>query len=294
MIKDYISNLVNQKIPMPNSWQVNIGLEVQSSKQIEFDEKAISERTGYTFLDDLSRGYISHKPKAYSYSGDTHYLLGMYLRALKELKGLDYLPFYNCVTRVETKHLRQISYAPVMRGKVYSIFYDSMFPAIIDVRYSHTGASLLPAKKSISKPSDSAYNVKIDFDIDENLVEYVELVIETNKNIDVAVIEGEYHSYPSCLIFDSGLTSRVQGVIQGDGSTKTLSKLFPKIGKTKENWSPKLIQCLLGISVSDTSDIEIKRDLLATFTGSTVEDAVKNNIRGFYDVNGYSDKRLTW
>ena len=293
MIKAYLNNLVNQRIPMPNSWMRSMGLGIENTKRIEFDSKVHSENTGYSMFDSLNRGYISHKPKMFEYSSETHYLLGMYLRALRDLKGINYLPFYNCVNKTEEIRHTRYSYAPIILGEKYSIFADSILPLKLSVRYSHNGQVLLSRPLNrISTNRPIIFDSKEITGVSENLLEYLELVLESTSNIEVSVLEGIYQGSGVAPIFEGTISAMRRYDESTAGKTNIL---IPKLSKEHDSYSSKLIQCLLGLSVSDQSNSEIRQELISAFgNASTVSDTVRKNTKGLYDIDGNSDRRLNY
>lgn len=316
----FLNNLVRERIPMPNSWQKSMGLSVQPFSQDEFDSIARAENTGYAFLDKLQRGYISHKQRTFEYSGDTQYLLGMYLRALKKMKGIDLMPFYNCVTETESSTNQKVFHAPIVVGEKYSIYCDSTLPIKLEAIYTNTEIVLYSEqirKCSSDRPfvfDSSALESASEYD--ENSLEYIELRLTTRGLTNLTVLEGEYtDGIPMPIV---GETISAKALTYGESE----AALFPRLAKpfrieffqtNSENisetdaripftsyptkyWSKKLISCLLGYTVTNESNQEIKQDFQSRFAnkGSTVEETVKINSPGLYDINGYTDSRLKW
>lgn len=294
----FITNLVSQKIPMINEWLDSLYLELDKHTQSEVSEnrQLKSERTGYSFFEDLTRGYIVHHPMSKEYSGDTQYLLGMYLRALKQLTGLDTLHLYNCITTEQEINQAYYHYSSVILGRVYSIYVNTYFPVTAYLRLSHTG-EIISDKLNLSRSgaAEPLYLVPTLINIDtsaasldiqqlrvleeakdkiSNLVEFVELVIETNLGVDVAVIEIDQ-------------LSRMQE------KDYIYTRKNPSVGAFYSRYSPKLIEVLTNVAVSEDSNYFIKREALRKYPAKSIADAAKIYLKNFtYDKDDILDKRL--
>lgn len=324
LIIGFLNNLVRERIPMPNSWQKSMGLSVQPFSQDEYapagEITVVAENTGYAFLDKLQRGYISHKHRTFEYSGDTQYLLGMYLRALKKMTGMNLMPFYNCVNEIESKVNQAIFHAPIVAGEAYSIYCDTTFPITMEVVYTNTNSIIFKKQiRSCSSNRPFVYDTSVIESMegyDENSLEYLELRFTTRGITNLSVIEGTYAEGIDMPIIGQTITAKSMTYTQIEAA------LFPRIAKpfrieffhtnsdnaisdgTKipftsyptKYWSKKLLTCLLGHTVTNESNQEIKSDFQSRFTnkGATVEDTVKMNSTGLYDINGYSDNRVKW
>lgn len=304
MIDKFIANLVNQKIPMPNSWQESLQLKIDSTKQSEFDAIATQELTGYKLTDSLDRGYIKHTPMSNDYSSDTQYLLGMYLRALRDIKRINLMPFYNCVTSEKSEGAINVSYATVLNGYTYAIYIDTQISPKVYLRYSNNGERIGGCEYLTRKNANGKFIFICNrTDIKPELQEYLELVIESPNFQSVSVLEdisvddynnGKKSMYEDLIaqpVFENSLSGKIK---YQNGSVKVLhqSELFPSLMKNHTRWSNKLIQCLLDVSINEDSPREIKQLLLNKFSGSSVSESARVNTPGVYDINDYTDKRL--
>lgn len=329
MFEDYLQNLVKERIPMPNSWQKSMALEVLKTQQNEFlMEKTqitskVAERTGYTFLDKLERGYISHNSRSFEYTDDTQYLLGMFLRALKYHKDLDYLSVFNCITSEEIEAPRKRSYIPIVIGESYSIFVQATSYVKLTIENSLTNEVIktIPFEKSANK----AFIVRTDdLQINENLLEYLRLVIDTEQDINVTAVVGVYSTMPCLPVFPwspigseeavgKELSARVKNSSDLGFSVANYPSLYVSFEidanqrsdedfsndsvqaaqiQKRKRYASKFIGNILGTSVSDASNKSIRRSVQLLFDTSTVSEAVKRNTTGLYNINGISGKHF--
>lgn len=290
----YITNLVSERIPMINEWAKMTGLQIHSSTQTEqtsFVDSVISERSGYSMLDRLERAYLSHEVSSLEYSDETHYLLGMYLRALKELEGLDYMHLYNCVQYSEVIGSKRYWHVPIVYGRTYTLKANTYEPIEIDLKYSNKSDSLFENTKILSTSGSSTAIIlgSTGNAIDWNLInrqqifdEFLELVVITRPNIQVAVVEGS---------FSNLIPGRVKVCIENCDFIE-ISKTVPSILCNYKRFSDKLIELLLDTAITEKSNDSIKEKALQLYPANSIKEAAKFYTIGTYDIDGYIDKRL--
>lgn len=306
----FITNLVCDKIPMINEWITSMKLEIEQNLQLENYKntdasiKFNSGFSGYSLGENLNRGYLQHNPNSIEYSSETHYLLGMYLRALKQLKNLDALHLYNCVISSKQENTRHIYSAPIILNRVYSIYVSSILPikvylynsalneklnipeSTINIKISNSASTLIALTKDFETASqiDTVFKVD-DTTFNNNLEEFLELRIETPVELEVAVIEGNYSL--------SGSQIRVP---VNDTSSKVILKnnsLYT--GAFYSKYSPKLIEFLLNTAVTEDSNSEIKKAALKLYPEKSISAAAKKYLvekKFKYDIDDFIDKRL--
>lgn len=329
---------------MPNSWQKSLALEVLKTKQNEFAIEEIpvldgegniirkqdlftditAERTGYSFLDKLQRGYISHHSKSFEYTDDTQYLLGMFLRALKYHKNLDYLSVFNCVVREEIEKPRKKSYIPIVIGETYSLFIQATSYVFIVIQNSLTGDIL----KTIpfEKKANNAFLIRTDDlptneKFNQNTEEYLQIVVDTEQDVPVTALIGVYSTIPCAPIYNGTLSAKVPNGESFGFSVANYPSLYQayeiifnskKISyntdssqtknsegssveieiKKNTHFAEKLKGCMLGTSISNQSNKAIRRSVQLLFNGENVEEIIKRNTPGLFDINGNSDRRF--
>lgn len=103
------------------------------------------------------------------YDSETHYYLGQYLRLLRDNKGVDLMPFYNCVNGryISSHHIEngdliigndlgsKVLSVPVRFNKVYTIAVDSQLPVQM-ICAIETPNGL----KEIGTDSEKSYDIK--------------------------------------------------------------------------------------------------------------------------------------
>lgn len=314
MIEGFLNNLISQRIPMVNSWSKNLGVEIDKNTRKEIKTTLKTEKSGYAFLSTINRGYISYKQKRLGLTSDSRYLLGMFLRALREIKGLNLMPFFDCVSETEIIPPERITKAPIVFGEKYSIFADSTMPVNIYLEYLNT--DLESIKKQIySGAISSRRPVRVDTrqipeaTVPENLIEYVNLTVVSKPSVTVRILEGVYKTMPVLPINDRGFFSakdkrgisnlypnlmkpfNIKTNIKTNLSSDKTNNLFEVL--PVQNISTKLLEGLLDILITDDSLPEIRNFLLETYGFSgTIGEMAKNKTAGLYDVNEYADRRI--
>lgn len=304
--ESFITNLVSQQIPMINEWLMSMHLSIDRHTQLEssVNRDISSEFSGYSLFDSLGRGYIYYKPSAEKYSSETHYLLGMYLRALKQLKNLDALGLYNCISSSSNSGPNKYHTASIISKRVYAIYANTLFDISLNFKYSTSDEILASTKITKINPKSPCYVLpyfgslteeesefiqNIPFDIlplnlgeIENyaLQEFLECTLVTNLGVNAAVVE-------------VGLLSElIEEFKIGDFSKWTKS---PQVGAFYSKYSPKLIQFLTDTLVSDESNTEIKKEALRKYPEKSIATAARKYLKEYnfyYDIDDFIDKRL--
>lgn len=302
----YLTSLVNQRIPMINEWLDSLGLEITGNLEIKSKRKEwIEDRgedtnkvfySGYKTFDKLNRGYISHKQVSMEYSDETHYLLGHYLRALRDIKNLDYMHLYNCVMSKEIKNNEITWRIPIIKGRCYKVWINTILTARYSVRETLTLDKSKLSKEAyirtfgVNNPiifvTDNKNVVgdniiKIDYE-EENLEkiknnpnydEFYELDIITGANAAVSAIEMTMESDEN-IYFEKNPVA------------------YPLISVTFERYSPKLIELLLNTGITDQSNYKIKETALNKYSSPSIKSLARNKTPGRYDIDDYVDKRI--
>lgn len=302
----YLTSLVNQRIPMINEWLDSLGLEITGNLEIKSKRKEwIEDRgegtnkvfySGYQTFDKLNRGYISHKQVSMEYSDETHYLLGHYLRALRDIKNLDYMHLYNCVMSKEMKNNEITWRIPIIKGRCYKVWINTILTARYFVRETLTLDKSKLSKEAyirtfgVNNPiifvTDNKNVVgdniiKIDYE-EENLEkiknnpnydEFYELDIITGANAAVSAIEMTMESDEN-IYFEKNPVA------------------YPLISVTFERYSPKLIELLLNTGITDQSNYKIKETALNKYSSPSIKSLARNKTPGRYDIDDYVDKRI--
>lgn len=126
----YLLACTNQRIPMPDSWQKSMGLDLTPVKQ-SYSLNS-SEITGYKFQQDetLERGYVQREIKSLELDQESKYLIYLYLNALADHKGLNCLPYFSLGTTTYSFPLYTLT-APVIKGKKYSLYGSTIRPTTL-------------------------------------------------------------------------------------------------------------------------------------------------------------------
>lgn len=78
-----------------------------------------------------------HIPNTNFYDSDTHFWLGKYLRCIRDIYGVNYMPFYNCynaksLTNLSAEYNYEYVYAvPIKFNTTYTVSYKSNYAVII-------------------------------------------------------------------------------------------------------------------------------------------------------------------
>lgn len=302
----YLTSLVNQRIPMINEWLDSLGLEITGNLEIKSKRKEWIEDkgedtnkvfySGYQTFDKLNRGYISHKQVSMEYSDETHYLLGHYLRALRDIKNLDYMHLYNCVMSKEIKNNEITWRIPIIKGRCYKVWINTILTARYFVRETLTLDKSKLSKEDyirtfgVNNPiifvTDNKNVVgdniiKIDYE-EENLEK-----TENNPNYD------EFYEL-DIITGTNAAVSAIEMTMESDEDTyfEKNPVAYPLISATFERYSPKLIELLLNTGITDQSNYKIKETALNRYSSPSIKSLARNKTPGRYDIDDYVDKRI--
>ncbi len=102
-----------------------------------------AERATYTVLSQyrFGRSYpkltYTHKPNNVFYDSETHRHLGKYLRCLRDMYDVNYMPFYNCYTAQNLPNIsshytwKYIYIVPVKFNTMYTMSWESNFAVVL-------------------------------------------------------------------------------------------------------------------------------------------------------------------
>ena len=247
----YITN--DKKIVVANKdYKKGDPVQPQSSLDSEFF-KFISNYVEGNFYRGITSNFESNSAL---YDSDTHKALGRYLRYIRDMQGVDLLPYYNCYSGISSDKIRikennliidntvsdgLISYiVPVTFNQFYTIYYQTDIPFyIMPVYYDGVNVqrvlmasgSPYPATRVNICGSNKPYRyAPITFDGSDLVHElspanayskYLHLLIQVPKNkfSNLLVLEGDYTSVTKNLNNTSlGISiNRLPQVFIGDG-----------------------------------------------------------------------------
>lgn len=228
-----------------------------------------------TFVDGkFYRGITSNfESNSSLYDPDTHYMLGQYLRYLRDMYNLDLMPYYNCYSGISSDKIRikgnniiddnqiddgLISYiVPIKFNQDYTIYYKSEIPFyILPIYYngrdaqlvSTAGGSTLQTVKVNRCTNNSPYKFDaISFDADNveyytanQLVrsDYLHLLIQVPKNTysNLLVLEGNYKNINTYI--DELNANKLPKLFIGDDKSLTdtqLNEIFKPYSSLRDN-----------------------------------------------------------
>lgn len=235
----------------------------------------------YIFGENYKGLTYKYQSKYDFYDSDTHYQLGQYLRCLRDLTGVDLMPFYNCFNYkvvdgfyidkqsasgyIEKRSNNFDVYAiPIKFNQKYTVAFSCKFNALLkSVLYDNTGliranyeyintvlTDLLNEK--VFSITNSDFNQPFTYQIntdDKYLLSFEKnlyLIIQLPKNTEtsIVVIEGDYANNKLNKIFSA---SQLKYTVPADVNnllTKNISLLQFNDGNIYA-FSDKLIEYLL-------------------------------------------------
>ena len=202
-------------------WKPVNGLEGPKSALNDKFFKVISNYIEGAFYRGITSNFESNSAL---YDSDTHYMLGQYLRSIRDLHNLDLMPYYNCFSGIASNKIRilndssvtlentnndgLVSYiVPIKMNKDYSIYYESDVPyKILPVYYDGISVTLINSVKytkvsrsSLRDPYIFNFSASGDEDIFQSttsrlLEDYLVLLVQVPKNkySNLVVLEGNY------------------------------------------------------------------------------------------------------
>lgn len=295
----YLISVVDQRIPMPSDWQESLKLGMVQSSQVQLSdstEREVDKQDitlhGYNFQqsDVLNRGYISNEVRTYDFksSQDLRYLLQLYLRAIKDHTGKNYMPYFPISTTVSSPDsLLFTTTAPVILGQTYSFYARSYYPIKIEIYlqdvliepiYSKTYNTVsaiepivLSTKRDWLKFEPSQQDGKQDYSYAEEFA-----IFKIVADAPVVILPGTFSPL------------YVKGVSNPDKVN------IPSAAYSGALYSDKLIPSLLGINCPSDPPEELVEQILSRLGGATLEQAIPDNTKGIYDIDENIGGKLQW
>lgn len=291
----YLLSIVDQRIPMPTEWQESLKLSMSNNtqSQISADESHLVPLHGYNFQqsDVLERGYIFNEVRTYDFnsSQDLRYLLHLYLRAIKDYTGKNYMPYLPVsVSQASSESLLYDTTAPIIFGQTYSLYARTSYPMKVEVYlsgvlsepiFSKIYRTVSPVAPIIFKTSRDWLNFepsgsasKQDYSYAE---EYATLKISTDA--PVVVLPGSFSPLNAIKGLENWLKLNI-----------------PSAGYSMAPYADKLIPNLLGINCPSDPPQELVDQMLSRLGGSDIKKAVIDNTLGIYDVDENMGGKLQW
>lgn len=300
----FLVSAISQRIPMPGTWQTTLGLQLTSTTQtILGSDGATEEKAGYMFGRDdatIDRGFVTSRILSDKLNQETKYRILIYLQALKEYLGKDFISYFSPATTV-LKGSKYITTCPAIEGQPYTIYAKTELP-IIWTYYSEAEPNTHFASEEVSVSINpyvldtSKYTRLTVYNGSEQ--EYFMIKVESYS--PVIILQGRFNR------FNTG--NNVLGSIQQSNNPFTSSKAvitqyqqplplsLPSLMNGGE-YSDKLISSLLGITITDDSSDELKQQTslsLREFFGANLDQQVELNTLGIYDVDKYIGKGVIW
>lgn len=158
-----------------------------SSNPLDKEPKSALDQSYFTIIDKYIEGKFykglttNFESNSALYDPDTHYMLGQYLRSIRDLHDLDLMPYYNCYSGISSDKLRinkiitkdttiqdkyNISYnlvtdntvndglvsyiVPIKMNQDYTIYYNTSIPfQILPIYYDNISAQEITNQKAI-------------------------------------------------------------------------------------------------------------------------------------------------
>ena len=295
----YLLACTNQRIPMPPEWQESLELSLTPVKQSKImDEAAQAEIMGYKFQQDdyLKRGFVNQQVKSLELDEKAKYLLQLYLRALKDHKGLDFLPYLQLGTQ-DFKSPHYITTAPVIEGREYSIYGNSGREVTCQL-YLDGSEGILAEKVFDSLSTLKPRVISTQCVYTEEAQEF--LMLKVISYSPVSIVEGTFPPLPSEVKEKDGErylvpVFRANTLQVVGGSVPCWPLRLPSVAyKPFLDYADKLIPALLDMQVTEDSPTKLKELLANSLPGSTTEEQIKINTLGLYDVDQYIGGKLIW
>lgn len=228
IIKDF--NYVTSKYILLAKESWTAGLDLGDGPSSEFDSRyfqIIEPYINNKSYRNITSNYISNVAE---YDSETHYQLGRYLRAYRDLQGIDLMPFYNCVNGVESNNLRitniqksgdstpnltctvvnnntiednyKVLTVPILYNTDYTIYIDSFLPIkMVTICYDNV-YRISSWQSGVREYNSCSYSNPISYKITQEASlgrsdmyyhEYLTLLIQVPSNCNkVLVLEGNY------------------------------------------------------------------------------------------------------
>lgn len=289
----YLISIANQRIPMPSDWQESLGLFIQTNSQLQASLNGATPLHGYNFQqsDVLQRGYLSNEVRTCDLvsNRDLHYLLQLYLAAIKYHTGKDYTSYFPIsVTTVDAGSGLHITTAPVILGKTYSFYARTMYPIKVEVYlsdilsepiYSTVFSSSSPVLPLVLRTSRDWLQFAIPGQSSKRDYSYAETfaIFKVSADVPVVILPGEFA--PLCVV---------------SGVSNPHKLPIPSVGYSGAPYADKLIPSLLGINCPNDPPNELVEQILTRLGATDIEEAVPKRTEGIYDVDKNIGGKLRW
>lgn len=295
----YLISVVDQRIPMPTDWQKSLKLGMMQSSQVQLSDSTPAEQEpkditlhGYNFQqsDVLNRGYISNEVRTYDFksSQDLRYLLQLYLRAIKDHTGKNYMSYFPISTAVSrSDSLLVTTTAPVILGQTYSFYARTYYPVKIEVYlegvisepiYSRTYNTVSAVEPIVLSTQRDWLNFKLSGQVGKQDYSYAEefAIFKIVADAPVVILPGRFSP-----LFVRGLSNP--------------HKLnIPSAAYSGALYSDKLIPSLLGINCPSDPPEELVEQILSRLGEDTLEEAIPKHTKGIYDIDENIGGKLQW
>ena len=291
----YLISVVDQRIPMPSDWQQSLKLKMVGASQVQLptqkDGKDVTLH-GYNFQqsDVLNRGYISNEVRTYDFksSQDLRYLLQLYLRAIKDYTGKNYMSYFPISTTVSNSDsLLVTTTAPVILGQTYSFYAHTHCPLKIEIYlqdivpepiWSKTYNTVSSIQPIVLSTQRDWLNFKLSWQTSPQDYSYAEefAIFKIVADAPVVILPGEFPP-----LFVRGLSNP--------------HKLnIPSAAYSGALYSNKLIPSLLGINCPSDPPEELVQQILSRLREATLEQAIPKHTKGIYDIDENIGGKLQW
>ena len=291
----YLISVVDQRIPMPSDWQQSLNLKMVGASQVQLptqkDGKDVTLH-GYNFQqsDVLNRGYISNEVRTYDFksSQDLRYLLQLYLRAIKDHTGKNYMSYFPISTTVSSSDsLLVTTTAPVILGQTYSFYARTHCPVKIEIYlqdvipepiWSKTYNTVSSIQPIVLSTQRDWLNFKLSWQTSPQDYSYAEefAIFKIVADAPVVILPGKFPQ-----LFPGGLSNP--------------HKLnIPSAAYSGALYSNKLIPSLLGINCPSDPPEELVQQILSRLREATLEQAIPKHTKGIYDIDENIGGRLQW
>lgn len=292
----YLISVVDQRIPMPSDWQKSLKLGMVQASQVQLSDSGASKQNitlhGYNFQqsDVLNRGYISNEVRTYDFksSQDLRYLLQLYLRAIKDHTGKNYMSYFPISTTVSsTDSLLFTTTAPVILGQTYSFYARSYYPIKIEIYlqdvlsepiYSRTYNTVSAIEPIVLSTQRDWLNFMPTGQASEKDYSYAEefAIFKIVADTPVVILPGKF----------SPLAVR--------GVSNPYKLNIPSAAYSGALYSDKLIPSLLGINCPSDPPEELVDQILTRLGETDLSIAVLKHTKGIYDIDENIGGKLQW
>lgn len=288
----YLISVVDQRIPMPNDWQKSLKLGMEGASQVQISDEQNITLHGYNFQqsDVLNRGYISNEVHTYDFksSPDLRYLLQLYLRAIKDHTGKNYMSYFPISTTVSSSNsLLFTTTAPVILGQTYSFYARTYYPVKIEIYlqdvipepiYTKTYNTVSPIEPIVISTQREWLNFQLAGQASKQDYSYAEefAIFKVVADAPVVILPGKF---PPLFV-------------RGVSNPHKLN--IPSAAYSGALYADKLIPSLLGINCPSDPPEELVEQILSRLGETTLEQAIPKHTKGIYDIDENIGGKLQW